>query len=128
MVWLAPTATAGASTEAVADTLLCVPLTPPATGPAFGGVTGGVGVEPPVVGAMVPLSLPVDIEPQPLTAGSASIPSRSNRWVSSMFPHPAPSVGESTSRTGDEREGLGRYSGGCYRGVNCVTPGSALRL
>ena len=92
MVWLAPTATMnGAPTDAVAETLLSVPVTPPPTGAAFGGVTGAVGVVPATpVGAMVPLSLPRELEPQPLKIGSDKIPRKTKRRPSRISPTQSP--------------------------------------
>jgi hypothetical protein len=91
MVWLAPTATLKEPTDAVEDTLLSIPDTPPPTGPAFGGVTGPVGMGPPIpVGAIVPLSLPWELDPQALKIGSDKTPSSSHRWPSSIFTHLSP--------------------------------------
>jgi hypothetical protein len=89
MVWLAPTTTLTEPTDAVAETSLSVPVTPPPTGAALGGVTGAVGMVTPVpVGAIVPLSLPMELDPQAFKTGSDKTPSSSSshRWPCSIFP------------------------------------------
>jgi hypothetical protein len=96
MVWLAPTSTLTEPTDAVAETSLSVPETPLPTGAAFGGVTGAGGMVTPVpVGAIVPLSLPMELDPQALKTGTDRTPSSSHRWLSSISPHLKASVFQS---------------------------------
>jgi hypothetical protein len=79
-VWLAPTVTDRALTEAVAVTESSDPVGASPTGPAFGGVVGVVGVVPLLVGgAMVPLSVPTEVEPQAHSSGSDATPRRIKR-------------------------------------------------
>jgi hypothetical protein len=113
MVWLAPTATLTPPTDAVAETLLSEPATPLPTGAAFGGVTGAVGVPLVPVGAIVPLSLPKELEPHALKMGSDKTPRKTNRWPSSIFTHQEPSVGQ-TQRLAPATplEAMARYAGG----------------
>jgi hypothetical protein len=71
--------------------VLSVPVMPPPTGAAFGGVTGATGMVPPTpVGATVPLSLPMELDPQAPNNGSDKTPSSSHRWLSNIFPRLSP--------------------------------------
>jgi hypothetical protein len=69
-------------------------------------------VTPVPVGAIVPLSLPMELDPQALKTGTDRTPSSSHRGLSSISPHLKASVFQS-ERLGAATpfDGLGRYAG-----------------